>query len=66
MCGLPAEGGEVRLRLTLTLDLRRRDEPAAETVERAPDVDHKGAFSLERAEPQAVGFAANTGWRGDE
>lgn len=56
----------MRLRLTLTLDLKRRDEPAPETVERAPDVDHKGAFSLERAEPQAVGFTANTGWRPQE
>lgn len=56
----------MRLRLTLTLDLRRQDEPAAETVERAPDVDHKGAFILERAGEQRIGFTADTGWRGDE
>ena len=57
----------MRLRLTLTLDLKRRDDEAApETVERAPDVDHKGSFILERAGYQPIGFTADTGWRGDE
>lgn len=58
----------MRVRLTLTLDLtrRREPEPEPEQPERAPDVDHKGSFILERAGHQPIGFTADTGWRGDE